>query len=276
MPIASLPSRQTDGSGDIAATAWQSLLSAAAARPARAGTDPSSPAAAPADLLGLYRQLAECVATGAYVAAHLGQSLDGHIATENGASRYITGTADRAHNHRMRALFDAVVVGRGTVQHDDPRLTVRSVAGDNPVRVVVDPERSLGADYAIFDSAAAPTLLLCARDRLRGGDRHGLAEVVGVTRDGTGALSPSAIVGCLADRGLTALFIEGGGITVSRFLAAGLLDRLQVTVAPLILGRGRAGARIPAALEPADGMHLQARWYPLGDDVLCDCVIARG
>ena len=154
MPIASLPSRQTDGSGDIAATAWQSLLSAAAARPARAGTDPSSPAAAPADLLGLYRQLAECVATGAYVAAHLGQSLDGHIATENGASRYITGTADRAHNHRMRALFDAVVVGRGTVQHDDPRLTVRSVAGDNPVRVVVDPERSLGADYAIFDSAA--------------------------------------------------------------------------------------------------------------------------
>ena len=236
MPIASLPSRQTDGSGDIAATAWQSLLSAAAARPARAGTDPSSPAAAPADLLGLYRQLAECVATGAYVAAHLGQSLDGHIATENGASRYITGTADRAHNHRMRALFDAVVVGRGTVQHDDPRLTVRSVAGDNPVRVVVDPERSLGADYAIFDSAAAPTLLLCARDRLRGGDRHGLAEVVGVTRDGTGALSPSAIVGCLADRGLTALFIEGGwhhGIALPRRRSAG----------PIASDRGAADPR---------------------------------
>ena len=64
--------------------------------------------------------------------AHLGQSLDGRIAVANGASRWVTGDQDITHNHRMRALFDAVVVGASTVRHDDPQLTVRAVPGPIP------------------------------------------------------------------------------------------------------------------------------------------------
>src|SRR5690606_26729662 len=75
---------------------------------------------------------------GALTVAHLGQSLDGQIATSSGDSFYVTGAANLLHLQRMRALCDAVVVGAGTVAADDPRLTVRLAAGHQPVRVVLD------------------------------------------------------------------------------------------------------------------------------------------
>src|SRR5206468_4442700 len=80
----------------------------------------------------------------------LGQSLDGRIATLSGDSCYINGPEGIAHLHRLRALVDAVVVGAGTVRADDPQLTVRSVSGPNPVRVVIDPRGTLPADARAF------------------------------------------------------------------------------------------------------------------------------
>jgi len=85
--------------------------------------------------------------------AHIGQSLDGRIATENGESRWITGEADLLHCHRMRAIADAVLVGARTVRADDPQLTVRRCAGDNPLRVVIDPELSLTGRIRSFATA---------------------------------------------------------------------------------------------------------------------------
>ena len=71
-----------------------------------------------------------------WTVGHLGQSLDGRIATSDGQSHYVTGPENIVHLHRMRALADAVVVGAETVRRDDPRLTPRKVAGANPLRVV--------------------------------------------------------------------------------------------------------------------------------------------
>ena len=116
-----------------------------------------------------------------FVVAHLGQSLDGRIATVDGSSRWVTGPEDVAHNHRMRALFDAVVVGAGTVR-DDPQLTVRLVPGRNPTRVVLDPRRRLNSHYRIFTDGAARTLVLCADELVNGYERLGQAEVIGVGR----------------------------------------------------------------------------------------------
>jgi diaminohydroxyphosphoribosylaminopyrimidine deaminase/5-amino-6-(5-phosphoribosylamino)uracil reductase len=205
-----------------------------------------------------------------FVVGHLGQSLDGRIAIANGASQWVTGPEDVVHNHRMRALFDAVVVGAGTVRHDDPRLTVRSVEGEHPVRVILDPKRRLAGHFGVFTDGVAPTLLLCEAALAWPGERLGQAEVVGVAAHGRG-LEPRAVLECLAGRGLGRVFVEGGGVTVSRFLAAGCLDRLQITVAPVILGSGRPGIVLPEIERVTAALRPTTRRFALGEDVLFEC-----
>jgi riboflavin-specific deaminase-like protein len=201
------------------------------------------------------------------------QSLDGRIATAGGTSFWIGGKEDILHTHRLRALFDVVVVGAGTVRADDPLLTTRHCAGPSPVRVVIDTERRLAADRRMF-AGGPPTLLLCAED-CAGGARVGEAEVVRVPRAPTGGIDVAAALAALAARGLRRVMVEGGGVTVSRFLAAGMFDRLHVTVAPLLLGDGIPAFRLPPVARPEDGMRLAWTLYRLGEDVLFDIAINR-
>lgn len=213
----------------------------------------------------------------AFVVGQLGQSLDGRIATESGHSRYINGPEDIRRLHRLRALVDAVVVGAGTVVSDDPRLTVREAEGRNPVRVVLDPSGRVGRARSVFTDGAAPTLWIQgdAGDPLpaAGGappDLPAGVDIVTLPTDATGGFTPGAVVDLLARRGLPRVLVEGGGETVSRFLAAGALDRLHVSVAPLILGSGRPGIRLPAVETLDQAMRPPVRHFPLGTDLLFD------
>ena len=267
MRPAGQPVAEADPDDDAA---WDALL-LLAQRPPPASRQARTPYAdidiPPASLQDMYLPLLEAGPT--LAVAHLGQSLDGRIATASGASHYVTGEQDILHNHRMRALCDAVLIGAGTVRHDDPQLTVRLCRGGNPMRVIVDTERRLGTGYQVFRDGCAPTLLLTAEDKAAG-PRHGTAEVLGLPRRGQG-LCPHAIRGALAARGLARLFVEGGGITVSRFLEAGCLDFLQVTIAPLILGSGRMGISLPQVRSLAEGLRPPVRYFRLGADILVEC-----
>ncbi|HET7595173.1 MAG TPA: RibD family protein [Stellaceae bacterium] len=251
---------------------WRSLLALRRQDGARARpTLPPSAPAAQGALLDLYLPYAELRGR-PYAVAHLGQSLDGRIATAAGASRWVTGEEDLLHTHRMRALADAILVGAGTLRQDDPQLTVRRCAGDHPVRVVIDCERRLGPEYRAFKDGAAPTLVLAAADRARAGERLGQAEIVPLARGEDGGLAPRDIRSALAARGLNFVFIEGGGITISRFMVAGALDRLQLTVAPVILGSGRPSLSLPEIAAPQQGLRPRLRRFTLGEDVLYECV----
>ncbi|HET7880829.1 MAG TPA: RibD family protein [Acetobacteraceae bacterium] len=209
---------------------------------------------------------------GCYVIGRIAQSLDGRIATASGASQWISGQEDIVHTHRLRALCDAVVIGAGTVRTDDPQLTTRQVEGPSPVRVVLDTNRRLHGDHRLFREGPA-TLLLCAQDA-DGEDCVGHAPVVRLPRAGQG-LDVLAVLAALAARGLRRIFVEGGGITVSRFLAAGALDRLHVTIAPLLIGSGIPAFTLPETATLTDVLRFDWSVHRVGADLLVDIPLSR-
>jgi riboflavin-specific deaminase-like protein len=202
--------------------------------------------------------------------AHIGQSLDGRIATENGESRWVTGEADLLHCHRMRALADAVMVGARTVLADNPQLTVRRCAGRNPTRIIIDPQLNLSDGHLVFRDGAALTVVVAAEEHANARSELRGREILGVPRMGC-LIDVPALRTALGRRGLSVVFIEGGGITISRFLDAGCLDRLQIAVAPIIIGSGRPGIAL-AGDRPLDrAFRPRIHRFDLGADTLFDC-----
>jgi diaminohydroxyphosphoribosylaminopyrimidine deaminase/5-amino-6-(5-phosphoribosylamino)uracil reductase len=197
-----------------------------------------------------------------------GQSIDARIATPSGHSHYINGEAGLIHLHRLRALVDAVVIGVGTALADDPQLTVRRVTGPNPARVVIDPQGRLPPTARLLAADGSRRIVMTAA-----GTATALPddiEVVSLAAH-NGGLAPSAIVGALAARGFQHILVEGGADTVSRFLAAGCLDRLHILVAPLILGCGRPSLTLPAIERIDQAMRAAICPHILGTDILLDC-----
>jgi riboflavin-specific deaminase-like protein len=230
----------------------------------------ASPAVA--RLFELYLPLCTPSAARPLVIGHLGQSLDGKIATECGHSNFINGAPNILHLHRMRALVDGILVGAGTVAADDPQLTVRLCEGPSPTRIVIDTNRRLQDTHRLFNDGAAPTLVVCAQDQMETGTTHvGRAELLGVPRSGNW-IDVQALLSALAARGVRSLLVEGGGVTISRFLRAGALSRLQITIAPVILGSGRPGVVLPAIARMDEALRPPMRRFEFGDDVLFECV----
>lgn len=206
------------------------------------------------------------------VIAQLGQSLDGRIATANGASHYINGEAARLHLHRLRAIVDAVVVGVGTLNADDPQLTVRHASGANPARVVLDPHGRADRACRVFGDGLAPVWHVvdaaCSIEAAELFAPH--VTRIGLDTVGESAFAPAAVLATLAALGMRRVLIEGGGVTVSRFLAAGALDRLHVMLAPMLIGSGRPGLVLAPITTLADALRPRCKVFACGADHLFD------
>lgn len=203
-----------------------------------------------------------------FVVAQLGQSLDGRIATVTGESRWINGYSALDHLHRLRAHVDAVVVGIGTAEADDPALTVRrGVAGRSPARVVLDPRGRLSENARCLDDDGVDRFIIGPE---RGGLPLGVECIdIGVTER---RCCPRAIAQALYQRGMKRILIEGGAWTVSRFIEAGAVDRLHMLVAPVILGSGKPGIDLSPIQKLDDAMRPPAAAYVLDEgEVVFDC-----
>lgn len=208
---------------------------------------------------------------GELVIGQLGQSLDGRIATESGDSWYINGELARTHLHRLRALVDAVLVGAGTASEDCPTLTVRHVAGPDPVPVILDPRGRVAPAGPLFErrSGQVPVLHLVGPNADLPDAPFGVERVV-VPTDNNGQVAPRTAIEVLAGRGLRRVLIEGGGVTVSHFVDADCLHHLHLLLAPLIIGSGRPGLTLPPIERLSAARRPPMRSFPLGDELLLD------
>ncbi|MCB8933611.1 MAG: bifunctional diaminohydroxyphosphoribosylaminopyrimidine deaminase/5-amino-6-(5-phosphoribosylamino)uracil reductase RibD [Chthonomonadaceae bacterium] len=169
-----------------------------------------------------------------FVVAKAAMTLDGRIALPDGRSRWITGDRARREAHRLRAELGCVLVGRGTVAADDPLLTARLRGVHHPpVRVVLDPRARLNGTERIF-GPEAPTLRFVGGSSTLEADRKAPLRA--------GELDLGQVLGDLWSEGITGVLVEGGGVTLARFLKAQLVDRLELFVAPKVLGAGPAWA----------------------------------
>jgi len=238
------------------ATGWESLL------------PPDDPQR---DLVDLYLPICSATAARPITVGHLGQSLDGFIATSSGDSCWVTGPENILHMHRLRALCDSVIVGAGTVEADNPRLTTRLVEGTNPLRVIIDPACRLPAAHAVFSDREAPTVRAIVAGTAAAAAARARGEDVLEVRALHDTLDLADLLNQLKTRGHCRIFVEGGGVTVSSFLEAGLLDRLHIAVAPLLIGQGRPAVRMSPRLQLRDCLRLHHRVYRAGLDILFDC-----
>jgi diaminohydroxyphosphoribosylaminopyrimidine deaminase/5-amino-6-(5-phosphoribosylamino)uracil reductase len=179
-----------------------------------------------------------------FVTVKLAISLDGRIADFTGNSRWISNESSRLRVQTMRAESDAILVGAGTLRSDNPRLTVRDVpVVQPPVRWVLDAALEIADSAAVLDTNDAPTVLVHSasasalrRDQLiqRG------VSMIALATSSEGRLPLGELLGAMAARGHLRVLVEGGGVLAGGLLDEGLVDRLELFVAPLVLGdRGR-------------------------------------
>lgn len=172
-----------------------------------------------------------------FVLAKWASTLDGRIAARTGDSKWITGEEARTLAHRERARADAVLVGVGTVVADDPSLTTRHVEGASPLRVIVDPNlRTPVTARAVAGDGAALIVTAGGEADRRAALTDVGATLIDVERDADGELDLVQALEELRRRGIGRLLVEGGGHTLGRLVSARLVDRVQVHVAPRLLG----------------------------------------
>lgn len=183
-----------------------------------------------------------------FITLKIAQTADGYIAAPNGDSKWISSKKSREQVHIWRSQNDAVMVGRNTALHDNPSLTVRLVEGRQPKRVVIDGPFELPKNLNLFSdqfeektivithnkeksqAEADPMLKMFQSNYFRG-------EIIHVENvNGHSRLKEA--MQKLAGNGITSLLVEGGQQLSSALLKKGLVDRLQLFIAPKLLGGG--------------------------------------
>lgn len=176
-----------------------------------------------------------------FVIVKCAATLDGRIATRTGDSKWVSGEASRAFVHELRHAADAIMVGVGTVNNDNPSLTTRidGFKGKDPLRIIVDTHLSISEEARVLNlkSDATTTIVTGPLDSNEKKDRlaqRGAHILTLPLVDGRIDLKQLSVA--LGDMGVTSILMEGGGGLIGSALRSGIVDKIHFFYAPKILG----------------------------------------
>jgi len=192
-----------------------------------------------------------------FVTAKYAMSLDGKIATHSGDSKWISSDEARHYAHNLRYTNDAIMTGVNTVLADDPHLTARCCGGrggtarKQPLRVIVDGKGRTPLTARIFSEPGATLLALgrLVKPEEKAAFTQVSAELVALPSEG-GLVDLEKLLKVLAERGITSVLVEGGGILLGSLFDRGLVDKVITFIAPIIIGG--AGAKTAVAGKGVD------------------------
>lgn len=171
-----------------------------------------------------------------YVIMKAAVSLDGRIAARTGDSQWITNEQSRANVHRTRKTVAAIMVGINTVLADDPMLNCRTENPSHPIRIVCDSRLRIPMDCQLVRTAKEIPVIAAAAAGNEEKARQLRAEGVEIIRTQGGQVDLTELMSELGRRGIDSVLLEGGASMHASMLKAGLVDKLQLYVAPKIIG----------------------------------------
>ena len=181
-----------------------------------------------------------------YVILNAAMTLDGKIATQTGSSN-ISGPEDLERVHEIRKDCDGIMVGIGTVLADDPRLTVHKIDAkpeDNPVSIVVDSKGRTPIDARITNSDAKTIIAMANeyKDDFKASDKYETFKKRGVKFffSGDRRVDLKALMSYLHEEGIETLMLEGGSTLNFSMIKSGLIDKISICVAPMVVGGANA------------------------------------
>jgi len=199
-----------------------------------------------------------------YIVGHLAQSLDGFIATRSGESKYISCKQNIEHIHRIRAISDVILVGARTILLDNPCLTTRLVKGNNPMRLILDPNNKLKGVEKVFKHHDKNGFRIIGSNELSKEENIFKLPIVKNT------FKLNHLIDLFKKLNKKIIFIEGGGYTISEFYKNNCLDRLHLCLSPTIIGKGKSSFLIENKKSMKDFKNHDIRYYKMGEDILCD------
>jgi diaminohydroxyphosphoribosylaminopyrimidine deaminase/5-amino-6-(5-phosphoribosylamino)uracil reductase len=214
-----------------------------------------------------------------FITLKYAQTLDGRIATATGHSRWISSPVSLRYAHRLRSSHDAILVGSGTVLHDDPELTVRLVKGNNPLRIVLDtrlrtPLRAKILQNQEHAKTIIVTTVKAAEKKLRRLHEMGIEVLHAGTSKG-GEINLSELFLKLGQKGVSSVLIEGGSSVITSILRERLADKICIITAPKIVGKGIEGVGDLGITLMDQAMPLSPISYKrLGTDFLVEAKLA--
>lgn len=219
-----------------------------------------------------------------FITLKIAQTADGYIAAADGDSQWITGKQSRRLVHKWRSEYDAVLVGRNTAMADNPSLTVRHVSGRQPKRIVIDGPYELPKNLNLFsDKFEEETIILTWNKERSATDADPMLKVMQQNYFRGEVLQLPRVEGhvdlrtafkTLGEKGISSILVEGGHNLSSALLREGLVDKIELFIAPKLLGAGTRSVTGLGIGRMKDITELKdAEWTRVGDDMLLTAYI---